>query len=93
MGALAVPLILAGTGVAAAGAIQSGRVARATGENAQRIANYNAAVQQQQAKATRRRATIAQRRQAERAARIKSTLLSKIGAAYASTLRKRYHSA
>ena len=54
---------------------------RAEGKSAQNIAEFNAAVQAQQATAERQRATFAQRRQAKRGAAIKSTLIAKLGAA------------
>ena len=81
MAPLAVPLIIAGTTVAAAGAIQAGRVAEAQGRSAQNIADYNAAVQEREALALRPKAGFESKRQAGRAARIKSALTADIAAA------------
>ena len=47
----------------------------------QNIANYNAAVMEREAEATRQRARFGQKRQAVRATRVKSALVSKIAAA------------
>ena len=79
--AYATPLIVAGTTVAAAGAIQAGRVAEAQGRSAQNIANYNALVQEREAEALRQKAGFESKRQAKRAARVKSTLTAALGAA------------
>lgn len=54
---------------------------RAEGESAQNIANFNAAVAEQQAKAERQRAKFASQRQAKKAAAIKSELEAKLGQA------------
>lgn len=54
---------------------------RAEGRSAQNIANFNAAVEEQKAEAERQRAAFAQKRQAKRAAEIKSTLTAKLGVA------------
>ncbi len=54
---------------------------RQEGKSAQNIANFNAAVAEQQAKAERQRAGFAQKRQAKKAAAIKSALEAKLGAA------------
>ena len=72
---------VAGTGIAAAGAIQAGRVAEAQAKSAQNIANYNALVQEREAEALRQKAGFEQKRQAKRAARVKSTLTAALGAA------------
>lgn len=53
---------------------------RATGKSAQNIAEYNAQVAEQEAKAIKARAAFAQKRQAKRAAAIKSALTAKLGA-------------
>lgn len=74
-------LLLAGAGVAAAGAIQQGRAAEAAAESAQNIAEYNAAVQEREAQAIRQKATFEQKRQAERAAKVKSALTARLAAA------------
>ena len=55
--------------------------ARAEGKSAQNIANFNAAVAKQTAKAERLKGKFAQKRQAKRAAEIKSALTAKLGAA------------
>ena len=81
MAPLAVPLIIAGTTVAAAGAIQAGRVAEAQGRSAQRMAEYNAAIQEREALALKQKAGFESKRQAARGARIKSALTAKIAAA------------
>lgn len=54
---------------------------RAEGRSAQNIANFNAAVEEQKAIAERKKAAFAQKRQAKKAAEIKSTLTAKLGAA------------
>ena len=54
---------------------------RAEGRSAQNIANYNAAVAEQQATAERQRAAFGQRRQAKRGAEIKSAQIAALGAA------------
>ena len=77
----ATPLIVAGTAIGAAGAIQSGRIAEAQGRSAQNIANYNALVQEREAEALRQKAGFESKRQAKRAARVKSTLTAELGAA------------
>ena len=69
---------VAAISTAAAGQIQAGRVAAAQGRSAQNIAEYNAAVQEQEAKALRAKATFEQIRQAERAERIKGTLTARL---------------
>lgn len=54
---------------------------RTEGKSAQNIANFNAAVAEQEAKAQRVKAGFAQKRQAKRGVAIKSALAAKIGAA------------
>lgn len=54
---------------------------RAEGKSAQNIANFNAAVAEEQGKAARARAGFASKRQAKRAAKIKSALTAKIAVA------------
>jgi len=71
-------LMLAGAGVAAAGQIQAGRVAEAEGKSAQNLANYNAAVMEQEAKAAEQKGRFEQQRQAKKAERIKSRLRASI---------------
>jgi hypothetical protein len=67
-------LLVAGTGLTAAGQVQAGRHAKAQGQSAQNIANYNAAVMEREAKAKEQKARFEQRRQAEAAARKRSEL-------------------
>ena len=55
--------------------------ARAEGKSRQNIADFNAAVAEQQAKAERQRAGFASKRQAKKAAAIKSALEAKLGQA------------
>jgi len=71
---MGVALLLAGTGLMAAGQIQAGRVAAAEAESADRIAAYNADIMEREAKAARAKGKFEQVRHAKRAARIKSTL-------------------
>jgi len=71
-------LLIAGTGTMAAGQIQAGRVAESEAESAKRIAEYNAAVMEQEAKAIRKQGSFEQMRQAKHAARVKSALRTKI---------------
>jgi len=78
MAPVAIPLLVAGTAVSAYGQIQAGRAAAAQGESAQNIANYNAAIQEREAKAIEQKTRFDQMRQAERAARIKSRLRTKL---------------
>lgn len=80
MGKLAVPLILAGTGISAAGQIQAGRAAEAEAESARNIALYNAAIQEREAKAIERKGEFEQFRQAEAATRAKSRLRARLAA-------------
>jgi len=54
---------------------------KAEGKSAQNIANYNAAVAEQQAEAARQKAAFEQKRQAQQAERIKSAQTAKIAAA------------
>jgi hypothetical protein len=75
-----ITLLVIGTGVMAAGQIQAGREAAAQGKSAQNIANYNAAVQAREAEALRQQAGFESKRQAKRAARVKSTLTAELGA-------------
>ena len=72
MAELAIPLILAGTGLGVAGQLQQGIAAEAEAKSAQNIANYNAAVMEQQAKAERAKGAFLQVRQAERGERVMS---------------------
>lgn len=65
--------LVASAVVGSAGALQEGRVARAEGEAAQRVSEYNASVAEQEAKATRARTRFEQRRQSQQAQRIKGS--------------------
>jgi len=71
-------LMLAGTGITVAGQIQAGRVAGAEAKSAQNLANYNAAIMEQEAKAAEQKGRFEQRRQAKKAERIKSALRARI---------------
>lgn len=71
-------LLLAGTGLMAAGQLQQGRVAQAEAKSAQNIANYNAAVMEQEAKAIRAKGAFEKVRQVKEAARVKGRLRTKI---------------
>lgn len=71
-------LLIAGSIIGAVGQIQAGRAAEVMGKSAQNIANYNAAIQEREARAIRQKATFEQIRQAERAARVKSRLRTKL---------------
>ncbi len=79
MAPLAVPLMIGGIGLAAAGEIQAGRVAGAEAESQEAIANYNAAVQEREAQAIEQRTGIEQQRQAQEAARAMSRMQARIG--------------
>ena len=81
MASLAIPLIVAGTTISAAGAIQAGRVAEAEGKSRQNIAEYNALVREREAEALRQKAGFESKRQAKRAARVKGALTAALGAA------------
>ena len=76
-----ITMIVIGPGVMAAGQIQQGRVAEAEGKSRQNIAEYNAAVQEREAEAIRQKAGFESKRQAKRAARVKSALTAELGAA------------
>lgn len=77
--------LMYGTGLAAVGQIQAGRAAAVEAKSAQAMANYNAAVQEREAKAIEQRTGLEQRRQAEEAARGMSRLRAGLGAAGAVT--------
>ena len=72
--------IIAAAATIAAGQIQAGREASAEGASAERIAQYNAALKDREATALRQRASFEQKRQAEAAARTKSSLLARLAA-------------
>jgi len=65
--------------------IQAGREASAEGKSRQNMANYNAQMQEREAKAIEQRTAVEQRRQAEAAARQQSSLEAGLGAAGAVT--------
>lgn len=71
-------LMMAGMGLGAAGQIQAGRVAESEGKSAQAVADYNAAIQDREAAAIRAKGRFDQIQQAKHAARIRSTLQTKI---------------
>ena len=75
---MGVALLLAGTALGAIGQIQQGRVAQSEAKSAQNIANYNAAIMEKEAKATRAKAKFDQIRHAKESARIQSTMRTKI---------------
>lgn len=77
--------LIASTAIGVFGQIRAGQAAEAEAESQQNIANYNAQVQEREAKAIEQRTALAQRRQAEAAARQLSTLEAGIGAAGAVT--------
>lgn len=74
-----------GIGLMAGGQIYGGIAAAQEAASAQAMANYNAAVMEQQAKATEQKAAFEQKRQAEEAERIKSTMQAEMGEAGAVT--------
>jgi len=74
-------LKMIGTGISVAGQLQAGRVAEAEMTSAQRMADYNARLKEREAKIKRQETGFAQKRQAERAARIRSTLTARLGKA------------
>ena len=78
MGSLA--LLAAGVGLQAFGQIRAGQAASAEGKSEQNIANYNAQVQEREAKAIEQRTAVEQRKQAEAAERRQSTLEAGLGA-------------
>ena len=64
---MGVEALIAGMVLQGVGQIQAGRVAASEAESAKRVANYNAAVMEQEAKAVRAKAGFEQRRHAKRA--------------------------
>lgn len=61
-------------------ALSGAKGLRAEGRSAQNIANFNAEVAKQEARATREKAAFAQKRQAKRGVAVKSALVAKLGA-------------
>ena len=76
-----VTLLMVGTGVMAAGQIQQGRVAASEAQSAANLANYNAAVQEREAEAIRKKTRFDQIRHAEESARIQGALRTKLAGA------------
>ena len=74
-------LLIIGGIVAAAGALQQGAAAESEAISAQNVANFNAAVQRQEAKAIEQKGAFVQRRQAEEGVRVLSTQKVKIAKA------------
>lgn len=74
-------LMIAGVGMTAAGQIQQGRAIQAQTQSAEAMAAYNVAVQKREAEAVRQKGRFEQARQVKRAARAKSALVAKLGAA------------
>lgn len=73
-------LTAGGIALAAVGQIGAGNAAAAQAEGQAAVANYNAKVQEQEARSQEAQATFRQRRQAEEAARIASSLQAGLGA-------------
>lgn len=61
--------------------LSGAKAIRTAGRSAQNLADFNAAVAEQQAEAERKRAAFAQKRQAKKGAQVKSALTAKIAAA------------
>ncbi len=76
-----ITLLLIGTGLGVAGQLQQGAAAAAEAKSAQNIANYNAAVMEQQAEAERKAGAFKQIRQAKRGERVMSSLQAGLGMA------------
>ena len=79
MAPLAVPLIIAGTGISAYGQIQAGQAAAAEGKSQQNLASYNAALQEREAKQVERKTAMEQRLQAEATDRAMGTTRANLG--------------
>ena len=79
--------VLAGLAIASAvtGGVMQAQAASVEGKSAQNIANYNAQVAEQEAKAVEQRTALEQRREAQAAARRQSTLEARLGASGAVT--------
>ena len=82
LAALTLTEVLAGASIAATaiGGVMQAQAASVEGESAQNIANYNAQVAEQDAKAVEQRTALEQRREAQAAARRQSTLEARLGA-------------
>jgi hypothetical protein len=85
MAPAAIPLLLIGTGLSAYGQYQAGQAAAAEGKSAQNMAEYNAALQEREAKQIEARTALEQRRQAEESERRMGTLRAGLGASGAVT--------
>jgi hypothetical protein len=88
MGALALPLMLAGVGIQVAGTVAAARGERYAGEaeaaqaqSQAALAQYNAQLQERQAQAIEQKTTYEQQKQAEEAARRMSALQAGLGGA------------
>lgn len=73
-------MLITGVALQAGGRIQAGRVAEAEAESAQDIANRNAALMEEEAKAIEAKTAFELKRQAEAEARIKSRLRARLAA-------------
>ena len=71
---------IAGVGLMAGGQIQQGRAADAEAKSAANMAEYNAKVQEREARAIEQKARFDQMRQLQAGERVKNSLLSKLGA-------------
>jgi len=78
-------LLLAGAGLSAAGTIQQGRVAKAQAKGEQAMAEYNAKVSEQSAKAVEMKTAFDQQRQAKFSQRVLGTLRARLGGSGAAT--------
>lgn len=73
-------LVLAGLGTMAAGQVMQGMAAKQAGKDEASLAEYNARVMESQAKAKEEQTLAIQKRQAEAAARVQSSLEAELGA-------------
>ena len=73
-------MIVAGTGLMAAGQIKEGQAASAEAKSQKNIANYNAQLMESQAVATEAASRYKQKKQGQEGERIKGSLLAKLGA-------------
>ena len=76
---LIVPLMLAGTGVAAYGMYQQRQAAKQEGKNAQAIANYNAQIARQEAESKAQAAESAAEQQKRRGDILRSQIIGGVG--------------
>lgn len=75
-----VTLLLIGTGAMAAGQIQAGREAAATGKSQQNMANYNAALMEREAEAIKQKTKFESLRQVKEGRRIRGKLRTQLAA-------------